>query len=493
MAKSRFAHLAGEAQVFLGMSRQISLPLPGRDPGPDSAGEWIEYGKALASRFLQVEAVQAYFSRLQALVAARPFEEISKLRSKLTTDLAANSEALWEAWLRLQPARMTPQQRKLLGDYSSILQMVVSANESNQQLGRDVFRRYYQLFPSITSILPCWAVTSLSARGRVPFEAQFFDLLVIDEASQCDIASILPLLFRSRRVAVIGDPKQLRHISMLSKHQDQQLLAKHGLLEDFPGWAYSTRSVFDLASSLCRSEDIVNLRDHHRSHADIIEFSNEEFYEGRLRVATNYDLLRRPSSDGPAVRWVRTSGQVARPGTGGAVNEREAIAVVAEIERLISQGYRGSIGVVSPFRAQANRIRDLIFQRDDLSRRVGELDLLVDTVHRFQGDERDVMVFSPVVSTGISNGALGFLRNSPNLFNVAITRARAALVVVGDHSSATSSDIEYLSRFASYVNAIGQRLKPAFEPDPDDLGPEYPPVSNPEQVSDWERLLYRFL
>ena len=248
-------------------------------------------------------AAKAYFAELEALGTRRSFEELSKERLVLTDELSKHSEAFWEAWLRLQPSRLRPEDRKLIGDYSALLQMIVSANNEDRQLGRDVFRRYYQLFPKITRILSCWAVTSLSARGRVPFEPSFFDLLVVDEASQCDIASAMPLLYRARRAVIIGDPMQLRHISALSKQQDQQLLSKHDLLDDFPGWAYSARSLFDLASGLCRSEDIVALRDHHRSHADIIEFSNEHFYERRLRVATKYERLdfrqrRNQSSDG---------------------------------------------------------------------------------------------------------------------------------------------------------------------------------------------------
>jgi superfamily I DNA and/or RNA helicase len=156
-------------------------------------------------------------------------------------------------------------------------------------------------------------VTSLSARGRIPFEAQFFDLLVVDEASQCDIASALPLLFRSKQAVIIGDPKQLRHISSLSPGQDRQLLANHDLVEGGAAWAYSVKSLFELASSLCRSEDIVQLRDHHRSHADIIDFSNNRFYEGQLRVATKYDHLKSPTAGGPAVRWLDVRGKAVRP------------------------------------------------------------------------------------------------------------------------------------------------------------------------------------
>lgn len=484
----RFETLAGKAQAFRTSGLQIGLPVPEGKPTEGLMSFWLDYRDKVERRADQVSAVREYFEKLEALRNATPFEELSRQWGKLTETLVDNSELLWQTWLRLQPARLDREQRKLLGDYNSILQMIISASEDNHQVARDVFRRYYQLFPKITSILPCWAVTSLSARGRLPFEKNFFDLLIIDEASQCDIASALPLLYRAKRVAIIGDPKQLRHISALPVQQDRQLMSKHGLMEDYSGWSYSNLSLFDLAASLCRSEDIVALRDHHRSHADIIEFSNHKFYEGRLRVATRYESLKRPSKEEKAVRWVDLKGRTVRPGNGGAVNEQEAIGVVGEIGRLLDQGYRGSIGVVSPFRAQANRVRDLVNSDESLASRIVELDFLADTVHKFQGDERDVMIFSPVVSSGISDGALGFLRNTPNLFNVAITRARAALIVVGDKTACLESGIGYLADFAKYTERLhgdGPCL-----PRENDLGPEYPVVANPERVSDWERLFY---
>ncbi len=495
--KGRLERLADGGRKFRAISHHIALRLPQCHPDTTTINEWIVYGRRLKLRLSQVLAVRGYSVQLNRLTQARPMEELSRLRLRLTEDLSSNSEGLWEAWLRLQPKRMSPEQRRLLGDYSALLQMIMSANDQKRQLQRGVFRRYYELFPKVTSMLSCWAVTSLSARGRIPFQPNFFDLLVVDEASQCDIASALPLLYRAHRVVVIGDPMQLRHISALSKQEDGQLLSKHELVHVYPGWAYSPRSLFDLASSLCRSEDIVALRDHYRSHADIIGFSNDAFYEGRLRVATSYDRLNRPRDDEPAVRWVNVSGKVIRPGTGGAVNEYEAAAVVEEIARLVRLGYRGSVGVVSPFRAQANRIRDMVYRDARLSTAIADMDFLADTVYKFQGDERDVMIFSPVVSGGISEGALGFLRGNPNLFNVAITRARAALIVVGNKSAALNCNVDYLSRFATYIDKVDNRrsgIDDRITADiTADLGPEYPPVSHPERVSEWEHMFYRVL
>ena len=88
-------------------------------------------------------------------------------------------------------------------------------------------------------------------------------------------------------------------------------------------------------------------------------------------------------------------------------------------------------------------------------------ELLIDTVHKFQGDERDVMIFSPVVSKGITDGAVGFLKKTDNLFNVAITHARAALIVVGDPSAAKNAGVDYLAAFANYVGNLKRKAAPA--------------------------------
>ena len=466
---------------------------PPADPSTDAdLGTWEQFLGNLDARLEAVAQVADYFQKLAALSAGKGIESIWKSIADEREKLAKESLTLWEYWLRLAPGRLSAEDRRLLGEFAAVLRLLVQSDQDKRMAGRQVFSQYFKLFPSLVSMLSCWAVTSLSTRGRVPLEPGFFDLVVIDEASQCDIASAIPLLFRAKAAVIIGDPKQLRHISAIQPRRDRELLHKHALADGFANWAYSENSVFDLASPLVGQDDIIMLRDHHRSHADIIEFSNQHFYEGRLRIATKYNRLRRPALDEPTVRWLDVQGAVTRPGS-GALNETEARAVVKEIERLgIQQGYRGTVGVVTPFRAQANRIRDLVNSHSEAALLLGQLDLLIDTVHKFQGDERDVMIFSPVVSRDISQGALGFLKKTGNLFNVAITRARAALIVVGDITAAKASGVSYLAAFADYVDGVrtdrraNQRANPSS-------GPEFPAVAKPELVSDWEKLFYRKL
>ena len=486
----RIAEIAGE----LFADAELFGVAPPRAPGDHSPEIWENFGGELAGRLEWAGRVRAYGQALEQLRSARPLEQLACDLTRIAEESSHTSLELWQAWLRLWPSRWNPERRKLLSEYVSLLQMIAGGDRYDEGAGRRVFRRYYSLFPKVAKILPCWAVTCLSARGRLPFEPGFFDLVVIDEASQCDIASALPLLYRARRAVIIGDPLQLKHVSTVAPQEDRLLLAAHGLAEGRAAWAYSVNSLFDLARSLCRYEDIVNLRDHHRSHRDIIAFSNRHFYRGALRIATDHASLKRPWTEGeplgPAVRWVDVRGKVIRPPAGGALNVPEAEAVVAEVRKLVvGRGYNGAIGVVTPFRAHANKIRTLVHQDRDLARQLASRQFVVDTVHGFQGDERDVIFFSPVVSAGVGEGTLRFLKNHGNLFNVAITRARSELVVVGDRQAALDSGVGYLAGFAEYARTLAAPL--ASAPAPREAGPEYPPVAHPELVSEWERTLYR--
>jgi very-short-patch-repair endonuclease len=136
-------------------------------------------------------------------------------------------------------------------------------------------------------------------------------------------------------------------------------------------------------------------------------------------------------------------------------------------------------------------LQEMLHARAELESVGGRAELLVDTVHKFQGDERDVMFFSPVVARGMSSGALGFLRNNGNLFNVAITRARGLLHVVGDRAAAASCGVGYLERFAEYVSGLDVRRETAEAIGSSDIPLDYPTVTHPERVSEWERVFYR--
>ena len=419
---------------------------------------------------------------------------------KLAIDIARDVEGIaalsleaWRSWSTLLPDRLNQEDRTALGEYAALLRLIAKTDEQGGTIDRKLWRRFYELAGKTTKALPCWAVTSLSARGRIPLAAGVFDLVVIDEASQCDIASAIPLLYRAKRAVIIGDPQQLRHITRLSQQREQALMVKHDILS-VPGanWSYRANALYDLAAAKVSSGSIVALRDHHRSHESIIRFSNEFFYGGRLRVATDYKRLKRP--DGPAVRWVDVKGRTVRPLAGGAVNHEEATAVVAELRRLaLDQRFLGEMGVVTPFRAQANLIEELIARDDALAAVLASRNFISETAHRFQGDERDLILFSPVISSDAPDTASGFLKSQGNIFNVGITRARGALVVVGDAVACQMSEVEYLSAFAKYVAGLTHPPELSATTGALSHGTDYPAVAQPNLVSDWEKVLWTAL
>jgi very-short-patch-repair endonuclease len=461
-----------------------------------SADKLIEQARNLFNdvkvRIAEVTQISHYTVSLKELSESESLYDLTNKEKEIVDEISHNSSRLWQLWLHLLSSRLSQQERQLIGDYLAVLDLIVKSNNENTQVAKGVWAKYYSLLPKITNILSCWAVTSLSVRSKVPFTSGFFDLLIIDEASQCDIASAIPLFYRAKRAVIIGDDKQLTFITKISTKEDHQLIEKHELTEDYLTWSYSTTSVFRLSAALCHGENIIELKDHHRSHADIISYSNKYFYNGNLRIATNYSNLNGVPNE-PALRWIDVKGKVVRPTNGGSLNEAEARKVVEELRRLLHTGYQGTIGVVSPFRAQATRIRDIVFSDPDLSDRLLNKEFLADTVHKFQGDERDLMLFSPVVSAGIGKGSELFLSRTGNLFNVAITRAKAGLIVIGDRTACINSSVDHFSKFADHVNSVQEQTLQSTESEKIDFGFRYPQVASTDIVSDWEKLLYTTL
>lgn len=494
--KSRILQLSSEFNLLNKPLPGIGLSLPTEKTREIELQQYSAFAEKIQYRLAEIGKVSEYFQSLHELQTGDSLESLNRRHREILSEFADSSNRLWTGWLKVHAAKLNNENRQLLSQYATAIRMVISSQGG--QISKSVWRKYYSLNEKVSQLLPCWAVTALSARGKLPFTAGYYDLVVFDEASQCDIASALPLLYRAKHAVIIGDRQQLSHISRIQKRQDQQLLERFDLVSNYLQWAYATNSLFEMAESYAKSEDIVGLRDHHRSHAEIINFSNKFFYEGRLRVATRHDqlnLIENNKRTEPGVRWIDVKGQTIRPATGSAVNRKEAEAISHELKRLLlEQGYQGSIGVVSPFRAQANLIRELCVQNNDLQRRLNDAEFLCDTVHRFQGDERDLMIFSPVVSEGTAKQSLDFLKNNRNLFNVAITRARAVLLVVGDQTTARNCGVDYLENFALYVDQLSEVSQEAMNTvNTKEFGPKYPDSIDRSKVSDWEIILYEAL
>jgi len=334
--------------------------------------------------------------------------------------------------------------------------------------------------PYILQAFPCWAVTNLSVGSRIPFLAGMYELAILDEASQSDIPSAIPILYRARRVGVVGDPFQLTHASKLSTNRDTMLRRPVGLkrVEDVR-FAYTETSLYDLFAST-RGVEPVFLSETYRSSLNIASYSNFVFYSGRLRVATDHKRLVVPKGMTSGIHWSEVNGEV-QSGGGSGCYCRDEVDEVAQIMRnmLLNNNFRGTVGVVTPFRQQANRLNDALFESEaKFYEALIRAQAHVDTAHGFQGDERDVIVFSLCAGPDMPIGSRSFIREAGNLFNVAVSRARAVLHVVGNRDWARRCGIHHVEQLAT-------PKEKSFTTQPH--GPWYP------HESPWEEKLYHAL
>ena len=270
---------------------------------------------------------------------------------------------------------------------------------------------------------PAWAVTAQSARTFPP-NAGLFDLVVIDEASQCSIPAILPLLFRAKRALVIGDPMQLTHITTLDAQgaaAAERIADVSSVWLDRNDMSYLRHSAFNAAERIVGGSLLLD--EHFRCHPTIAATANNLFYNGRLTVMTDVGMLRAATED--AVTWHKTEGVAERARKGSWTNPSEVQAVTDLVAQLTQPGRHPediTIGVVTPYRPQADAIR----------KQLGRNDIHVGTVHTFQGGECDIIIFSLVAAPNMPRGSIDWIDRQPNLWNVAITRARSQLHMIGD-------------------------------------------------------------
>lgn len=268
-----------------------------------------------------------------------------------------------------------------------------------------------------------------------------FDRVVLDEATQAPDPMALVALARAPRAVLAGDPRQLPPTVI------SQDAARGGLAET----VFERLEVADFGA-------LVMLEVQHRMHEAIMAFPSERMYAGRLRAAE--DVARHglselgvavdPLRPGPLV-FIDTAGKgwaersdADDPSTS---NPEQAARTAREVERLLGRGLAASaLGVITPYGAQVRVLREL------LAPRLLE-GLEIHSVDGFQGREKEAIVVDLVRSN--DDGALGFLADTRRM-NVAITRARRLLLVIGD--SATLGAHPWYAAFLEAVEATGTYL-----------------------------------
>lgn len=269
---------------------------------------------------------------------------------------------------------------------------------------------------ALTDALPLWVGTVSEVEQLLPQAPGMFDVVVLDEASQLDQVVTAPVLARSRRAVVTGDPRQLRHVSFVADAEVDRALAASALEGLADRLDVRRVSTFDAAAAVA---PVRWLDEHLRSVPHLIQFSAERFYDQHLHVVTTHPSV----ATHDAIDTLHVSGSTQDDVVGAEVE-----AVMDELRRLAGLDTPGTVGVVTPFRAQADALEEAVLAVFDLDV-IEHLGLRVGTVHGFQGGERDTVIVSLGLAEGDPPQRRAFAED-PHLVNVMVTRARRRLLVV---------------------------------------------------------------
>ncbi len=376
-------------------------------------------------------------------------------------------------------------------------------------------------FNKITEIIPFWTAEIRNLGQLFPLKSDLFDLIIVDEASQVNLAEILPAFYRGKKICIVGDHNQLSLKASglnfsLSKNFDELTWDKYN--RDFMSYQIGSKKKLTVTQSsildFIKSEDYqVNVREvmldeHFRSLPHLALYTSKNFYSdtdnpnGKLKVMTE-------TPDKIAIncfKAVRVNGKRKRDESGKTISKAvfaEAEEVVKIIESLISNKIQYtlpkhisknnfSIGVISMIRDQCELVKELLskkFQNDELNKFGIDIEKNegVGTPEEFQGNERDIIIFSLCLDDECKSGQ-GHYQDVKRL-NVATSRAKLFTYFVYSPFPKT------FDRIYSYLNYINGKVnKEDLSPNNNELSAlELPPLDYTKFESDFERYVYSYL
>ena len=374
------------------------------------------------------------------------FEEMISKYKQLTVDFQELSKK--ELYCRL--AAKIPSLTMEAASSSEI--GILKRNISNGGRGTSIRRIIDQIPTLLPKLCPCMLMSPISVAQYIDLDAEKFDLVIFDEASQMPTSEAVGAIARGNALVVVGDPKQMPPTSFFSSSQVDEEEAE---LDDM-------ESILDDCISLSIPSRYLTW--HYRSkHESLIAFSNSQYYNGKLYTFPSVD--DRVSK----VRLVQIDGTYDKGRTRS--NHAEAEAIVKEIlNRLrIPEVPEKSIGVVSFSQVQQNLIEDMLIEElnkyPELEEKAFQSNepIFIKNLENVQGDERDIILFSigygPDRNGNVSMN-FGPLNNQggERRLNVAVSRARYEMIIFStlrseqiDLKRTKSKGVEGLKRFLEFA------------------------------------------
>ena len=277
---------------------------------------------------------------------------------------------------------------------------------------------------AFNSEYPVILSTTYSIKGTLSTD-HIYDYLIIDEASQVDLATGVLALSCAKNVVIVGDLKQLPNVLTEQTKRIADDIWNRGSFDE--PFCFTSHSLLSSAVSIWKDAPNVMLREHYRCHPKIAEFFNRKFYNGELIVMTE------DHGEPDALCMFRTvEGNHAR----GHLNQRQIDVIREEALPMLEKAGHDDIGIITPCRDQVAAIQQQLGNRYEVA-----------TVHKFQGREKDAIILTSVDNT------IGAFVDDPNLLNVAVSRAIKSLtVIMSANSENDKTNFGDLAKYIDYNN-----------------------------------------
>ena len=355
-------------------------------------------------------------------------EDVTKYAISASEDVSFQNFVYYSSLARIKKILSTTNKdlREIIVDESPN-----AVQKFNKYLKEDKnLKRFLDIFP----IIVCTNLASEKLGEAKPH----FDLCIMDEAGQCNIASSLIAIVRADDLLLVGDTNQLQPVTVIETDVNDFLMEKYNVK---PEYDYVRNSILSTMLRKDNNSKSILLRYHYRCGKRIAGFVNQRFYEEQLKLLNVNE------------------GNLTYVDVHNTYNPESRNAYIEEaksIVDIIKKNNYHDVGIVTPFVNQAALINQYLEEN-----KIG--DVKAGTIHTLQGSEKSVIIMSAALSVKTGQKTMDWIKNNHELINVAVTRAKEQLIFVGDKkaidvlSGDEDNDIKVLS---DYVYKNGELVVP---------------------------------
>ena len=290
-----------------------------------------------------------------------------------------------------------------------------------------------------TDIFPIIVCTNISC-DKLGAPKPQFDLCIMDESGQCNIATSLIPIVRATDLLLVGDTNQLQPVTVIENETNDFLMEKYNVGKEYD---YVSNSILSTMLRKDVNSKSILLSYHYRCGRKIANFVNKRFYEDRLKLFNDrngkleYVIVQNSNHSSARNSYIQ-----------------EARAIVD----IVKKYNYNDVGIITPFVNQANLINEELSKEGINNVRAG-------TVHRLQGSEKPIIILSSALSPTTGKKTMDWVANNHELINVAVTRAKEKFIFVGDKEtidlrSKNDKKVSDLKSLSDYVYSNGEAVVP---------------------------------